>query len=143
MQNGLFSIGDSQHCLEKIKTIGSVRENANLVTADVAGLYPIIPHQAGLKTLKEALEKRDIKKIPTDDLVKMAEFELNDNIFELNSKAYQQKPGTAIGTKFAPRYACIYIDKIEQKFVETQSKQPLIWLRYIDDIFFICAHDEQ
>ena len=73
----------------------------------------------------------------------MAEFELNDNIFELNSKAYQLKPGTAIGTKFAPRYACIYMDKIKQKFVETQSKKPLIWLRYIDDIFFICAHDEQ
>ena len=43
------------------------------------GLYPNIPHQAGLKALKEALEKadikvikealekRDIKKIPRED----------------------------------------------------------------------------
>ena len=51
--------------------------------ADVVGLYPNIPHQAGLKALKEALEKRDIKKIPTEDLTKMAEFVLNNNIFEL------------------------------------------------------------
>ena len=35
------------------------------------------------------------------------------------------------------------MDKIEQKFVETQSRKPLIWLRYIDDIFFIWVHDEQ
>ena len=65
-------------------------------------LYLNIPDQAGLISLTEALEKRDIKKIPTEDLVKMAEFVLNNNIFEFNSKAYQQKSGTTIGTKFAP-----------------------------------------
>ena len=88
MQKGLSYIRDSEHFLEKIKTIGSVPENAVLATADVVGLYPNIPHQAGLKALKEALEKRDIKKIPTEDLVKMAEFVLNNNIFEFNSKTY-------------------------------------------------------
>ena len=56
--------------IEKIKSIGIVPENAILVTADVAGLYPNITHRAGLKALKEALEKRDIKKIPTKDLMK-------------------------------------------------------------------------
>ena len=88
MQSGISYIRDSQHFSEKIKTIGSVPENAILVTADVMSLYPNIPHQAGLKALNEALEKRDIKKIPTEDLVKMAEFVLNNNIFEVNSKAY-------------------------------------------------------
>ena len=105
MQKGLSYIRDSQHFLEKIKTFGSVPENATLVSVDVVVLYPNILHQAGLKALKEALEKRDIKKIPTEHLVKMAEFVLNNNIFEFNSKAYQQKSGTAIGTKFAhPAY---------------------------------------
>ena len=47
MQNGLSYIRNSQHFLEKIKTIGSVPENAILVTADVVGLYPNIPHQEG------------------------------------------------------------------------------------------------
>ena len=143
LQNGLSYIRDSQHFLEKIKTIGSVPENAILVTADVVGLYPNISHQAGLKALKEALERRDIKKIPTEDLVKVAEFVLNNNIFEFKSRAYQQKSGTAIGTKFAPPYACIYMDEVEQKFLETQSKKPLIWLRYIDDILFIWTHEQE
>ena len=62
IQNGLSYIRDSQHFLEKIKTIGSVLKNAILVTADIMGLYPNIPHQAGLKALKEALERKDIKK---------------------------------------------------------------------------------
>ena len=62
--NGQSYIRDSEHFLEKIKTIESVPENAILVTDDAVVLYPIIPHQAGLNALKEALEKREIKKIP-------------------------------------------------------------------------------
>ena len=126
VQNGLSYIRDSVHFLEKMKNIGSVTENAILVTADVVSLYPNIPHQAGLKALKEALEKRDIKKIPTEDLVKMAKFVLNNNIFEFNSKAYQQKSGTTRVTKFAPPYIYIYFNEVEQKFLEAQSKKPLI-----------------
>ena len=49
----------------------------------------------------------------------------------------------AIEPKFAPPYACIYMDQVEQKFLATQINQPLIWLRYIDDIFFIWTHGEK
>ena len=36
---------------------------------------------------------RDMKMIPSEDLVKMAEFLLNNNIFDFSSKVYQQKSG--------------------------------------------------
>ena len=52
------------------------------------GLYPSIPHQAGLNALKEALDKRPLKKIPTDDMIKMAEFVLSKNFFEFNSDIF-------------------------------------------------------
>ena len=58
-------------------------------TADVVGLYLNISNQAGLNALKEALEKRDVKKITTEDLVKMAESVLNYNILGFNWRAYQ------------------------------------------------------
>ena len=70
------------------------------------GLYLNIPHEAGLKALTEALGKRDIKKIPREDMMKLAEFVLNKIAFEFNSKTYQQKSGTTIGPKFALTYAC-------------------------------------
>ena len=47
-----------------------------LVTADVMGLYPHIPHSAGLNSLKKALEKQVYKQIPTNDLVQIAKFVL-------------------------------------------------------------------
>ena len=123
--------------MEKRKTLGCIPDNAILVTADVVELYPSIPHQAGLIALKEALDKSLSKKIPTDDLIRMTEFVLS------NSDAFQQISGTAIGTKFAPPYVCIYMDQVEQKFLAMQINQPLIWLRYIDDIFFIWTHAEK
>ena len=73
----------------------------------------------------------------------MAQFVLKNNFFEFNNDVFQQISGTAIGTKFAPPYACIFMDQIETKFLRTQSHQPRVWFRYIEDIFFIWTHGEE
>ena len=114
-----------------------IAQDALLVTTDVVGLYPSIPHEVGLKTLKETLDKRENRNIATNDLIKMAEFVLKNNYFEFNGQVKQKISGTAVGTKVAPIYTCIFMDDIESKFLETQSLQPLIWFRYIDDVFFM------
>ena len=107
------------------------------------GLYPSIPHEAGLRALREVLDKQDEKCIPTEDLDKMAEFVLKNNYFEFNSKIKQQVSRTAIGTKFALPYACLFMDKLETGFLETQQLQPLVWFKYMDGIFFIWTHGEE
>ena len=67
----------------------------------------------------------------------MAEFVLKSNIFEFNGNVKQQVAGTAIGTKFAPLYACIYMDEVETEIVKKQELNPLVWFRCMIDIFFI------
>ena len=73
----------------------------------------------------------------------MAESVLKNNFTEFNSKVKQQVSGTAIGTKFAPPYACLFIYKFEISFLEAQQLQPLVGFRYIDDIFFTWMHGEE
>ena len=73
----------------------------------------------------------------------MAEFVLKNNLFEFNNKVFQPISGTAIGTNFAPSYACIYMDRVEQDFLETQELQPLMWLRFMDDICFIWTRGKE
>ena len=73
----------------------------------------------------------------------MTEFVLKNNYFKFNGQVKQQISGTAIGIKFAPTYVCIFMDDVESKFLKTQSLQPLIWFRYIDDVFFIWTHGEE
>ena len=88
MQNGNSYLRDSSHFLERIKSIYSVPDNAMLVTADVVGLYPSIPHSTGLNSLKKALEKQVNKQIPTSDLIKMVKFVLSNKYFEFSDKVF-------------------------------------------------------
>ena len=39
-----------------------------------------------------------------------------------------------MGTKMAPSYANLFMDRLERKFLEKEPLKPLLWKRYIDDI---------
>ena len=94
------------------------------------GLYPSIPHDVGLKALnKQALDKREQKKILREDLLDMAEDVLESNFFDFNSNIKQEISRTAIGTKCAPTYACISIVELERTFLQTQDYQPFLDIR--------------
>ena len=45
------------------------------------------------------------------------------NIFEFDEKTIKQKHGTAIGTKFAPPYAILYMADLEEKLLEIFEKK--------------------
>ena len=45
MQNVWSYIKDSNDFIKKIKPLKNICDNAMLVTADVVGLYPSIPHE--------------------------------------------------------------------------------------------------
>ena len=104
---------------------------------------PSITHKEGILALKSKLEEQILSQIPTNDLVKLAGFVLKNNYFEFNNEIKQQMSGTAIGTKFAPPYACISMEKTETDFLQTQELQPFAWLRYIDDIFLFACMEKQ
>ena len=97
-----------------------------LVTADVIGLYLSISHEAGLEILRKRLNERDSPKAPTEDIVQMADFLLKNNFFEFNGEVKRQKSRTAIGTKFAPPYACIFMFEIDAEFLKSQELQPFL-----------------
>ena len=116
MQDGWSYIKDSGDFLKKIKNVGNIPENAILVTADVAGLYPNILHNVGPKALCNMLEAREHKAVSSEDLAKMVRFVLENNYFEFNGDVKKQISGTAIGTKFAPPHVCIFMDDLKPSF---------------------------
>ena len=108
----------------------------------MAGLYTSILHKDEILALKSKLEEQISSNIHFNDLFKSAEFVLKSIFFEINNKIKQQISGTAIRTKFTPPYACTYMDKTKTDFLKMQELQPFVWLRYIDDIFFIWTYGE-
>ena len=111
MKQGESYIKDTGDFLEKLKTVGEIPKEAILVTADVVGLYPSITHDGGLEVLRKQYSKFKDKIVPTEDIIKKADFVVKNNLFEFDCRFYQQISGTAIGTKFARPYACIFMDE--------------------------------
>ena len=62
-----------------------IKDSGNF-TADIIRLYPSISHEAALEALRKRPNERDSPKVPTEDIVRMADFVLKNNFFEFNSK---------------------------------------------------------
>ena len=106
-----------------------------LVSFDVVGLYPHIPDEEGLQIMKKYLDKREDQSVTSENLYKLAEVVLKHNYFEFGQDVYKQILGTAIGTKFAPPYANIFMAGLEEEIFKNPKFKPFLWLRYLDDIF--------
>ena len=48
-----------------------------------------------------------------------------------------------MGTALAPNYASLFMDRFKTEALKNWDRQPLIWLRFIDDIFMIWNYGEQ
>ena len=59
LKRGWSYIKDSQDFINKSRKLGKIPDNTILVTADIMGLYPSIPHNVGIRALKEAIDKRE------------------------------------------------------------------------------------
>ena len=67
---------DTPHFLRVIEAIRrgpKLPENSILVTADISGAYQNIPQDDGIDCLKESLENRSDKKIPSEFISKLME----------------------------------------------------------------------
>ena len=51
-------------------------------------------------------------------------------------KKRKKEKTTATGKKFAPPYTILFMADFEEIILENFEKKPIIWWRYIDDIFF-------
>ena len=60
-----------------------------LCTMDAVGLYPNIPHEEGLSSLREFLETRNNKQILYDTLAELAEVVLKNSIFKFDEKTFK------------------------------------------------------
>ena len=120
MQESCSYVKDSGDFLKNIKNVGKIPEGAILVTTDVVTLYPNILHGADLEALRKKLNERETPRVLTEEVLEMTDFVLKNNFFEFNGEGKRQKLGTAIGTKFATPYACIFMDAVETEFFTSQ-----------------------
>ena len=135
-------VQDTTHFLTKLDNLGDIPPGSFLVTMDVSSLYTNIPNKEGIEAAKLALIKAGHHGFKPSilNLCTLLEKVLTMNNFDFAGRHFLQVGGTAMGTKVAPSFANTFMGWFEDQFVYTYPKQPLLWIRYIDDIFQIWTH---
>ena len=137
-------VKDTTHFLQKIDSMGTLPSNTILVTLDVSSLYTNIPHEEGISTCAEVLATRQTEDPPTHDLTTLVATILRKNNFIFGDQHYLQIHGTAMGTRMAPSYANLFMAKLEKSLLSRPTTlKPLVWWRYIDDVFVLWTHGEE
>ena len=103
----------------------------------VTSLYTNIPQEEGIHTVCRAYETFYVNKspIPTQLLEQALRLILQENSFQFSGKNYLQTHGTAMGTKMAVAFSNIFMNKVETEILSQRELKPLVWKRFIDDIF--------
>ena len=115
-----------------------VPDNSHLVSLDVKSLYTSIPNAEGIKAVKKSLDNHPKRTVAIKVITTFLASILRLNNFIFNYTNYLKPKGCAIGTICAPLYANIFMDHFEKNLIYPLIKGfSLIYLRFIDDIFFI------
>ena len=95
-----------------------------LVSMDVTSLYTNIPQEEGIMTVCKAYEGFHYYNppIPSRYLKDMLCLILQENSFRFRRKNFLQTHGTAMGTKMAVAFACIFIAHIEEESKQNKTE---------------------
>lgn len=110
---------------------------------DVNNLYTNIDITEGIKIIEEIFIQHLNPKRPEKELIELLNINLRRNDFEFNNNHYLQLKGTAMGKKFAPAYANIFMAQWEKKALSSSQKNTLQYFRFLDDIWGIWSHPRE
>jgi hypothetical protein len=90
-----------------------------------------------MATTRDALQRHPVPGRPDDHLLRLLELTLRNNDFQFDDRFYLQTCGTAMGKTYAPGLANIYLEEFDDRAMNGFSLKPLLFYRYLDDIFFV------
>ncbi|KAL2102106.1 hypothetical protein ACEWY4_001274 [Coilia grayii] len=132
---------DTYDFINKVKQI-ELQPRTYLFTIDIDSLYTNIETKRGLSTVKKWLQRHPQADRPDVTLIQLLELSLTKNDFEFNGQYFLQTRGTAMGKKFAPAYANIYMAEWEETVLAKCRLRPSHYYRFLDDIWGTWPHTE-
>ena len=142
------------HPLLKIAQISSRKfnilsinpEEDTLVSFDVSTLFSSIPVPVVIQVINSKISTctnfTNVCKIPTEKIIKLLEFTINNCIFCFNEKFYKQLQGAAMGLPVSPIIGYIYMEYLEALAIPTSPTLIKWWLRFVDDVHSATRKDQ-
>lgn len=146
---------DTSDFLRKMKDAPSFPKDTILFSFDIVSLYPSIPQEEAAWVVAHFYEKNlgyvqgrlaadfNITPPPPYLIKEGIEHVLGGTLLRFNNKYYRQCKGTAIGASVSVAVAEIFVHVSIEKKRKKLQKQPVIFYRYIDDIFGIFTGTEE
>jgi len=130
-------VKNSYDFVEKVRNV-KIEKDWLLVTGDVSALYTNMHFNRTIDCVRRAFAKNPDPNRPDDAVIKLLEISLKNNDFNFNGEYYLQVLGTAMGKRFAPGLANLYLlDLDEAAMAGLGLTRPVLFIRYLDDIFYI------
>ena len=135
-------IKDSYDFINKLKKV-KANEHSLIVTMDVDSMYTNIDHESGMATIKQAFKDNPDPNRPDQHILDLLELSLRNNDFVFNGETFLQIKGTAMGKKYAPSYANIFMAHFEKEAMKKCYLKPSTYNRFLDDIFMVWDHGRE
>ena len=127
-------IKDTYTFVNKLKNL-TVPENTFLFSVDVESLYTNIDTTLGIEAVRKALASSPDPSRPDHYILQFLHITLTRNDFLFDTSFFLQTSGCAMGRKYSPAYADIYLADWEHNALLKCPIRPLVYFRYLDDIF--------
>ena len=120
--------------------------SGRMISFDVTALFTSIPLEDVLEFLREKHSEHRLNiPIPIDQFLALIRLCVSSTIFSFEDKVYQQSFGVAMGSPLSPILANLYMEHFETNLLPRipVNIRPILWLRYVDDVFSLYPHDDQ
>jgi len=140
---------DTSDFLRKIREFPQIPKGALIFSFDIVSLYPSIPQEEAAWVVSNFYEKNmgyvqgrlmhefNIQAPPPYLIKEGIDHVLNGTLLRYDHGFYRQNKGTAIGASVSVAIAEIFVHVSIERERKKMQKQPLVFFRYIDDIFGI------
>ena len=143
---GMFSPSHLLHSMDFVGRLRSIgRCGGRMMSLDVTALFTNVPLQFVLENLrKKANEGIFNPPIALDSFLDLIKLSVENTVFIFDGMAFKQKFGVAMGSPLSPVLANLCMEFLESEFILNcpDNIKPLVWYRYVDDIFIVYDKDD-
>jgi hypothetical protein len=136
---------NSQHFIEQIKNL-DINEKKIMGSFDVVNLFTTTPVDKTLSIVKAKLQEDvtlpDRTNLPIETIMEMITVCVKNTYFQYGQEFYKQEKGMAIGSPLSPVLCNLFLEDLEERAISSFRSKPEVFVRYMDDIFFVWPHGE-
>ncbi|KAL9972990.1 hypothetical protein ACROYT_G019392 [Oculina patagonica] len=140
--NIIACVADEQNPGYIVLDSRSVNDDDVLVSYDITALFTNIPVDETIQILADKaftndwFNKTHGLQLKKEQLIELLEVAVNDQLFQLDGKLYEQIDGVAMGSPLGPLLANTFMCSLEEKLQE-DGQMPSYYKRYVDNTLAI------